>query len=154
MSAANTFTEVALNLPVVVAEGFVIEAHLVEFELPALVASDLGETDDTMNQQLQLTKATQTSIVGINDPDYIYGAAFMALTPNARTAEQAPVLWVHRSGALNWQFPEPILLPFTQIFFAYATTGVAVAAGAAVRIGYKTIRLTTRQLPELLQAVT
>lgn len=154
LSAANTFSESTVNLPVVVAEGFVIEAHLVEFEMPAMVVADLGETDELVQFLVALTKATQTSVPNIADPNYIYGYAFDLVTPNARTAEQAPVAKHERSGSLFWQFPEPILLPFEQIFFGANTGGVAAAPTFRFRIGYKTIRLTTRQLPELIQAVT
>jgi len=155
LSAANTFTEVTINLPVVVSTGLVIEAHLVEFDYPLIVPSaDLGDTDDTMTLEIQLTKASQTTMLRNDNPDLIYGVVRQFMTPNARTAEQAPVLMHHKAGELNWQFPEPILLPFAQIFLGANTTNVATAPTFTVRIGYKTVQLSTRQLPELLQAVT
>lgn len=153
-SAANTFTEAQINLPVVVAEGFVIEAHLVEFQIPGPDLAALQATDDNASVSVQLTKATQSAIVPLSDPDYIYGHQLQWLSPAARTAEKAPVLPIQLFGALNWQFPEPILLPFEQIHLGAVSFGLASAQTYRVRIGYKTVRLTTRQLPELIQAVT
>ena len=154
MTAANTFTELSVALPVVVAEGFVIEAHLIEFDIPLPLVADLGETDDTATITCQLTKASQSQLIQMDDADYIYGMRRTYLTPNARTSEQAPVFAADSMGSMNWQFPEPILLPFTTISFGMDTDGVAFPPRFRFRIGYKTIRLTTRQLPELIQAVT
>jgi len=155
LSGANTFTQATINLPVVVSQGFVLEAHIVEFSVPGIiVATDLGDTDDNTQLVVQLTKASQSAIIQIDNPDYIYGYNEEFLTPNARTAEQAPVLHHTLNGGLNWQFPEPILLPFEQIFLGANSAGVAVAPTFRCRIGYKTVRLSTRQLPEMIQAVT
>lgn len=153
-SAANTFTEVTVALPVVVAEGFVIEAHLVEFFLPSIRAADLKATDDVLTMSCQLTKSSQSAIIRLDDPDYIYGFQGDFYSIDIQTAEVVPAIRIMRQGAINWQFPEPILLPFSQIFFGVDTGGGSVAERYSFRIGYKTIRLTTRQLPELIQAVS
>lgn len=153
-SGINTFTQVSVALPVVVAEGFVIEAHLVEFMLPPVVPADFIATDDQIQMAVQLTKASQASLVTLSDPDYIYGHLVDAHTVDVQTAEKAPVWDNHRLGALNWQFPEPILLPFSEIFFGARSQGFSSVGNYHFRIGYKTVRLTTRQLPELIQAVT
>jgi len=153
-TGAATFSEITVNLPVVVAEGFVIEAHLVEFELPQIRPADLKATDDLVTMHCQLTKSSQSGVINISNPDYIYGNAVDYHSIDIQTAEVIPTNPVIRIGALNWQFPEPILLPFEQIYFSFSTVGGSVAEAYAFRIGYKTIRLTTRQLPELIQAVT
>jgi len=153
-SAAATFAQSTVNLPVVVAEGFVIEAHLVEFDLPSVTAADLIATDDQLIYSCQLTKSSETAIVAIDDPSLIYGFGIEYDAIDIQTAEKVPVLVHARRGALNWQFPEPILLPFEQIYFSALTSGGSVAKDYRFRIGYKTIKLTTRQLPELIQAVT
>jgi len=153
-SAAATFTQSTINLPVVVGQGLVIEAHLVEFQLDSVTPADLTATDDSVRYSCQLTKASQTGLISLADPNYIYGLDREYQTIDIQTAEKAPVLTHDRLGSLNWQFPEPILLPFEQIFFGVQTNGGSAAKTYRFRIGYKTVRLSTRQLPELIQAVT
>jgi len=153
-SAAATFTETNVALPVVVSEGFVIEAHLVEFQPGSFTLADLKATDDTWNVNLQLTKSSQSAIIRIDDPDLIYSYQMEYHSIDLQTAEGIPIFTYPRAGALNWQFPEPILLPFSEIFFGIQYSGGSVVNRGSFRIGYKTVRLTTRQLPELIQAVT
>jgi len=154
LSAANTFTQITVALPVIVGQGMVIEAHLIEFALPPAQLADFGETDDQATFNAQLAKSSQTAIITLDNPDLIYGITDEYSTWNARTAEQAPVLHRLRRGGLNWQFPEPILLPFENIYFGCNTSGVAAAPDFQFRLGYKTVRLSPRQLPEMIQAIT
>ena len=154
LSAADAFTQVVVNLPVVVGQGFVIEAHGIEFGLPQLINADLLATDDRVLYQLQLTKSSQASVAPVDDPNYIAGYTVEYISFDLQTAEKVPVLIHHRQGQINWSFPEPVLLPFEQIFFSALTSGARQPAVFRFRLAYKTLQLTTRQLPELLQAVT
>ena len=153
-SAAATFTEVTVNLPVVVAQGFVIEAHSIELDIDALTFADLKATDDTLIYAAQVTKASQTAMLSLDNPSLIYAHSIEYASIDIQTAEKSPVLIHERIGQKEWQFADPILLPFEQIFFAMQTSGGSVVKSTRMRIGYKTLQLTTRQLPELLQAVT
>lgn len=154
LSTANTFTQVTIPLPVVVSEGLVIQAHLIEFELPAVTIADISATDDNLVHRCQITRTSQTGPIGLLNPDLIYGITEEFEAPAARTAEGKPVVYHIRQGELNKVFADPILLPFSQIFFGGTTAGASQADSFNFRIGYKTIKLRTNQLAELIQAVS
>lgn len=153
-SAANTFTQTTVNMPVVVGQAYVVEMYSLEIQTPTLATSEISATDDITTQTCQLTKSSQTALLTLDNPDLIAMFARDVRTPAARTAEKAPVFAYDYAGGLNQVFPEPILLPFEQIYFGARTEQGAAAGTYYFRIGFKTVRLATNQLVELLQAVT
>lgn len=153
-SAAGTFTELTINLPVVVSQGFVIEAHSIEFEMPAITAADLTATDDEVTQYAALTKSSQTGSIRLANPDTIFAYQRQFLTVDIQTAEKAPVVVNDQIGALRYNLPEPVLIPFEQIYFGIHELNGSAVKTFGFRLGYKTVKLATNQLVELLQAAT
>lgn len=154
-SAANTFTQVTINMPVVVAKGLVVQAHSIEWSIPGPdAAGEISATDDQLRQRCQLTKTSQTTILALDDPNLISAYDVDYWAPAARTAEGKPVLPATHVGNLYMHFPEPILLPFEQIFFAAQGTGEGEVHTYRFRLGFTTVQLATSQLVELIQAVT
>ena len=155
MTTANVFREVSVNLPVVVGEGFVIEAHLIEFDVPQIEVADLKATDDAIQHSMQLTKASQSAMVQLDDPDLIAGFHVTYLSVDIQTAEVIPAIPNVKKGAALHDFRDnPILLPFEQIYFGVISDGAAAARTYRFRFLYKTVKLTTTQLVELVQAIT
>lgn len=153
-SAANTWTQTTVNMPVVVGQGYVVEMYSLEIQTPTFATSELSATDDITTQTCQLSKSSQTALLTLDNPDVIAIFARDVRSVAARTAEKAPIFAYQYVGKLNVDFPEPILLPFEQIYFGARTEGGAAAGTYYFRIGFKTVRLATNQLVELLQAVT
>lgn len=153
-SGANTYTEATVNMPVVVAQGFVLEVHTIEFTIPPLVAADVIATSASVRRRCQLTKSSQSALISIDGPNLIASHDLQTLSADIQTAEEHSGVNTLLMGRLLHAFEEPILLPFEQIYFAAHSAGYGAAAVYTFRIGYKTVKLSTRQLPELVQAVT
>jgi len=153
-SGNSAFSQVTVALPVVISQGFVIQMHEVEFNAPAVTAADLIATDDFTTHGLQLTKSSQTAQIDIDDPNFIAGYLFDRQTIDLQTAEKSPVLEVPRHGALKQVFTMPILLPFEQIYFNVKQANVTATSTLRFRLGYTSIKLSSRQIVEIVQAIT
>lgn len=153
-SAAATFTENTISLPVVVSQGLVVEIWSIEWELPTLGIADISATDDIAEHRVQLTKASKTAILRLDDPDLIAAHHLKLYSPSARTAEKGSPTTVGAMGLVVHNFPQPVLLPFEQIYLSAATAGGGSAYRYNVRLGFTTVKISTRQVVELIQAVT
>lgn len=153
-TAANTFTQTTINSPVVLSQGYVIEMHTLEFDHDVAAVGELSATDDELVHRVQLTKTSQTALLRVNNPDLIANWFEQYLSPAARTAEKAPVWSKTYSGQRLWTFTQPVLLPFDELFLSMQGAGEAAARQSTMRLGFKTVRLGTQQLVELIQSIT
>lgn len=152
-TGANTFTQTTINMPVVVGQGYVVQMHSLEWQLPTPAVGEVSATDDELSYYCQLTKSSKSAAIDLDDPDLIAAFQRQHLGPSARTAEKSPVMVTIRNGQLVTVYDPPILLPFEQIFFAAVGTGEAAARAYRFRMGITTLKLSTTQIVELVQAV-
>lgn len=81
-TAANTYTEVAVTMPVEPASNLVFDLDQIEYNMnrPDLSANGLGGI------QIQFTRSTQTDIISVNNTDFIAGVTRHATNASATAA--------------------------------------------------------------------
>jgi len=138
-SAANTHTEIAIQLPTSRSELLAMLVHQVGFELAPNTLIDTV-TDDT---HAQLRRRSATSILARSDPDLIASyAVFASVGKVVGAAEKAVVLMAE--GYLQSYFDPPLLIARNQLYLAVESYNETVARYAAVRIGYTLEKVSER----------
>lgn len=133
-TAAATFTQQELDTQLSVERGVIWQIHFVEFFLNGLsllreVAANAQESID-----IQLTRTTQTGIVGLTDPDVLIREAYM-LSRSAAIGTDAGPLYFYSTLLKRYEFKLPIPVASQSLFLGILGTA-ASAHTVSCRIGY------------------
>ncbi len=122
----NLYEELQMPTPTSKTENMAMLIHSVEF-IPSTLTAVAPAANDFI--YLHLSKASQTTIKTIEDPDTI--AAYQVIT-----VINATLLAITELGEKTHKFDPPILYPKSQLYVGLMTNGMAAAKYGDVRVGY------------------